>query len=125
MRIKEVAKMFGMTEDTLRYYEKSGLIGPIKKMPNGMRDYTEDDLARIEFVKCMRGATLPIEVLRKYMELYDQGDSTFDKRKELLIKQRDILKDKITDMNKAYEKLNMKIEMYNNRKHKKKGENHK
>ena len=61
------------------------------------------------------GATLPIEVLRNYMELYDQGDSTFEERKELLIKQRDILKDKITDMNKAYEKLNTKIKMYNNK----------
>ena len=111
MRIKEVAQMFGMTEDTLRYYEKSGLVGPISKTPNGIRDYTEDDLARIEFVKCMRGASLPIAVLRHYMELYDRGDSTSEERKELLIKQRDILKCKIADMNIAYEKLNKKIEM--------------
>ena len=63
MTIKEVGKMFDLSNDTLRYYEKVGLIGPIKKNKSGIRDYDEFDLKRIEFVKCMRGADLPIEVL--------------------------------------------------------------
>ncbi len=76
MTIKEVASKFSLTNDTLRYYEKVGLIGPIKKNKSGIRDYQEEDLRRIEFIKCMRSAGIPIEILKKYVDLYDLGDST-------------------------------------------------
>lgn len=76
MTIKEVAEKFDMTNDTLRYYEKVGLVGPVKKNSSGIRDYSEEDLRRIEFIKCMRSAGISIEVLRKYVDLYGKGEST-------------------------------------------------
>lgn len=112
MTIKEVSKMFGLTEYTLRYYEKQGLIGPVKKMSNGVRNYSREDLNRIEFIKCMRSAELPIDILKQYIELYNQGQSTVDERRRLLENQRDILKDRIRVMQEAYDKLNIKIELY-------------
>ena len=112
MTIKEVSKMFGLTEYTLRYYEKQGLIGPVKKMSNGVRNYSQEDLNRIEFIKCMRSAELPIDVLKQYIDLYNQGQSTVDERRRLLEKQRDILKNRIRVMQEAYDKLNIKIELY-------------
>lgn len=116
MTIKEVALKFDMTNDTLRYYEKVGLIGPIKKNKSGVRDYSENDLKRIEFVKCMRNAEVPIAVLKKYMELYDAGSHTVKERKNLLEKQREVLKEKLDKMNDAYEKLNYKIKLYSENK---------
>lgn len=121
MTIKEVSTKMDLTNDTLRYYERVGLIGPIKKTTSGIRDYDEADLRRIEFVKCMRAADLPIEVLVKYMQLFDKGDNTIKDRIELLKNQRVILKDKIEEMNKALERLNYKIDLYS--KDLKKGEN--
>lgn len=112
MTIKEVSKMFGLTEYTLRYYEKQGLIGPVKKMSNGVRNYSQEDLNRIEFIKCMRSAELPIDVLKQYIDLYNQGQSTVDERRRLLENQRDILKNRIRVMQEAYDKLNIKIELY-------------
>ena len=112
MTIKEVSKMFGLTEYTLRYYEKQGLIGPVKKMSNGVRNYSREDLNRIEFIKCMRSAELPIDVLKQYIDLYNQGQSTVDERRRLLENQRDILKNRIRVMQEAYDKLNIKIELY-------------
>lgn len=112
MTIKEVSKMFGLTEYTLRYYEKQGLIGPVKKMSNGVRNYSQEDLNRIEFIKCMRSAELPIDVLKQYIDLYNQGQSTVGERRRLLEDQRIILKNKIQAMQEAYDKLNTKIELY-------------
>lgn len=112
MTIKEVSEKYNLSTDTLRYYEKEGLVGPVKKTQSGIRDYSEKDLQRISFVKCMRGASVSIEVLKKYIALYDKGDKTKEERKRLLEEQREILKEKIEVMQQAYDKLNYKIEYF-------------
>jgi DNA-binding transcriptional MerR regulator len=116
MTIKEVSEKFNITSDTLRYYERVGLIRPIKKNSSGIRNYDKRDLQRIEFVKCMRSADLPIEVLLKYIKLYEVGDETVGERRNLLDEQRKIVKQKIVEMQNALDKLNIKIEMYDNNK---------
>ena len=112
MQISEVAKKFGMTPDTLRYYEKEELIGPIVKGKNGIRNYTEKDMQRIQFVKCMRVAGLEISFLKRYIKLLDEGENNIKERKEILVEQRRILKEKLDAMQEAYDKLNMKIDLY-------------
>lgn len=112
MTIKEVAKKFELTPDTLRFYEKEGLIGPIKKIHSGIRNYEENDLNRIQFVVCMRKAEVPIEILKEYIDLYNKGNETFEQRKELLSNQKKILKEKIKNMQKAYEQLNYKVNLF-------------
>lgn len=112
MKITEVSKKFNLSQDTLRYYEKIGLIPPINRNKSGVREYTEEDCNWIEFIKCMRGAGLPIGVLIEYVGLFQQGDITFDARKELLIEQRNILIGKMEDMNRTLKRLNYKIAIY-------------
>lgn len=112
MTIKEVSDKFGLTPDTLRFYEKKGLIGPVNKTEGGIRNYGEKDLSRIEFIKCMKDAGIPLDVLKKYFDLFEMGDSTLEERKNLLKKQRTILKEKIDKMNDAYKKLNYKIDLF-------------
>ena len=112
MTIKEVSKMYNLSPDTLRFYEKKGLIGPVKKTSGGNRDYEEDDLKRIEFIKCMRSAEIPVIVLKEYVDLFSAGDETIKERRKLLEEQKHILEDKIAKMQEAYEKLNKKIDMY-------------
>ena len=89
MRIAEVSKQFGISADTLRYYERIGLLSHVHRNESGIRDYGEQDLARIRFVKCMRGANVSIEALIEYMQLFAEGDSTVAARKALLEEQRD------------------------------------
>ena len=112
MTIKEVSKMYNLSPDTLRFYEKKGLIGPVKKTSGGIRDYEEEDLKRIEFIKCMRSAEIPVIVLKEYVALFSAGDETIKERRKLLEEQKHILEDKIAKMQEAYEKLNKKIDMY-------------
>ena len=112
MKIAEVSEKYGLSIDTLRYYERIGLISTVTRNKGGMREYGERDLKRVEFVKCMRGAGLSIEVLIEYIELVGQGDATIPARKEILIEQQDLLKGKIHEFQKTLDLLNHKIEVY-------------
>ncbi len=112
MKIGEVSKKYDISTDTLRFYEKVGLIPPVNRNQSGIRDYSEADLRRVEFIKCMRGAGLPIEALTQYMNLVMQGDKTIEARKEILIDQRDLLAARIQEMQKTLDLLNYKISVY-------------
>ena len=114
MKIAEVSEKFGMSADTLRYYERVGLIPPVHRNDGGIRDYDELDLKRVDFIKCMRSAGLPIEVLIEYVALVQKGDKTMDTRKEMLIEQRDLLVARMNEMQKTLDILNHKIEVYEN-----------
>ncbi len=112
MMITEVARQYGLTADTLRYYERVGLMPSVNRNPSGVRDYTEDDCRWIEFIKCMRSAGLPIEVLIEYVTLSQHGEATIEARRDLLIEQRKQLIERMEDMQKTLERLNYKIQMY-------------
>lgn len=112
MTIAEVAKRYDLTADTLRYYERVGLIPGINRTAGGIRNYSEEDCRWIEFTKCMRGAGLPVEMLIEYVRLFRIGDETVMDRKSLLIEQRDALVSRIAEMQGTLERLNKKIERY-------------
>ncbi len=115
MNISDVSKKFNIPIDTLRYYEKEGLIPPVHRTESGIRDYTEQDCGWVEFIKCMRSAGLSIETLREYITLYGKGNRTLQKRKNLLIAERDKLKTRLDEMQKTLERLNYKINVYEER----------
>ncbi len=114
MRINEVSKEFGLSQDTLRYYERIGLIPPVPRNSSGIRDYDEASLKWIEFIKCMRSAGLPIDKLIVYVNLYQQGTKTASARKQLLIEERDRLVERITELESTLARLNGKIKRYEN-----------
>lgn len=112
MKIKEVSQKYGVTQDTLRYYEKIGLIDYVQRDAQGNRDYQEEDLQRLGFIRCMRDAGLSIQVLQKYIQLYSQGDETVEERKNLLIQQRIELMKKQKMIQDSLDKLDYKIKNY-------------
>lgn len=112
MKIAEVSEQYGISSDTLRYYERIGLIPSVNRNESGIRDYTELDIRRVEFAKCMRSAGLPVEVLIDYIGLVQQGDSTIEARKEILTEQRELLVARMEQMQKTLDILNHKIEVY-------------
>src|SRR5512137_1915732 len=101
MKIAEVSERYGLSTDTLRYYERVGLIPHVNRNGSGIRDYGELDIRRVEFIKCMRSAGLPVEVLIDYVALVQQGDRTTEARKEILIEQRNLLAARIAEMQKT------------------------
>ena len=112
MPIAEVSRQFGITPDTLRYYERIGLIPPVPRTRGGLRDYGEESCGWIQLMKCMRAAGVQIEALIEYVDLFQQGDATLDARKALLVEQRDQLVSRMAEMQASLDLLNQKIDRY-------------
>jgi DNA-binding transcriptional MerR regulator len=112
MKIAAVSEQYDLSTDTLRYYERVGLIPPVHRTESGIRDYSELDLRRVDFIKCMRSAGLPVEVLIEYVALVQQGDSTIEARKEILKEQRAELIARMAEMQKTLDILDHKLDVY-------------
>ena len=113
MTISEVSKKYEISTDTLRYYERIGLIPKVGKNKSGNRDFTETDCNWVEFIKCMRGAGISIESLIDYVKLFQEGDNTIKARKQILVEEYEILSEKIKNLQEVQERLKLKIEFYN------------
>ncbi|MGN7858559.1 MerR family transcriptional regulator [Bacillus sp. 22446] len=113
MKIAQAAKQLDLSTATLRYYENIGLIRPIRRDENGVRDYTAEDIQWIEFIKCMRNAGLSIDALREYTALFIEGeDRTLSSRKSILVNERERLVDKQKEIEETIKRLDYKIESY-------------
>lgn len=112
MTIKEVSEKFGISQDTLRYYERVGLIPSVTRTPSGNRDYQESDLGWVENAVCMRNAGVPIEALIEYVKLYQMGDTTFEARRQLLQEQYDVLQEQKEQIEATMKRLAYKVSRY-------------
>ena len=112
MTIAEVSKKYNLTPDTIRYYEKIGLLPAIPRNKNGIRDFDEKSCRWIEFIKCMRNAGLEIEMLIKYVSLCQKGQETARERLDLLKEQKEKLLEKQKNINMTLDRLDYKIKIY-------------
>lgn len=112
MNIKEASKRYGISQDTLRYYERVGPIPSVTRTAGGKRDYQEEDLRWVQLAVCMRKAGLTIETLTEYARLFRQGDETIPARLDLLTRQMKELEERRQDSDQAMERLAYKIEHY-------------
>ena len=112
MTIAEVSRKYDISADTLRYYERIGLIPPVPRTRGGLRDYGEESCGWIQLMKCMRAAGVQIEALIEYVDLFQRGDATLDARKALLVEQRDQLVSRMAEMQASLDLLNQKIDRY-------------
>lgn len=111
MTIGEVSEKYDITTDTLRYYERIGLIPAVPRKQNGIRDYDEEACGWVSFVKCMRSAGVQIEALIEYVALM-QANTGLKRRKEILIEQRARLQKQAEHLRTTIERLDYKIEHY-------------
>lgn len=112
MTIKEVSEKFGISQDTLRYYERVGMIPHVTRTAGGIRNYQESDLGWVEMALCMRSAGLPIEAMIEYVRLFQEGDETIPARLQLLHDQREALIKQKAQIDSTLKRLNYKISRY-------------
>ena len=112
MTIAEVSKLYEISADTLRYYERIQLIPKVTRNKNGIRNYTQEDLNWVEFIKCMRSAGISIEALIEYVELFQKGSHTSSARKDILIDERQKLRERMKAMQTTLKRLDSKIATY-------------
>lgn len=113
MNIKKVSEQLGISSDTIRYYERIGLVPPINRDKNGVRNFTDIDIQRLDFIKCMRHAGLSIESLHEYMHLYSLNDDrTIPARKKILEEEAEKLDERIASLQETRAYLQHKIDIY-------------
>ncbi len=109
MNITEVSRAFGLSIETLRYYERIGLIPKVHRKANGYRDYTEEDLQWIYYAKVLRQAGVSIEAMTEYITLARQGDRTVGERLSVLQEQKRDMEERLAHLEEAMTYLNIKI----------------
>lgn len=112
MLIAEVSVRTGLSVDTLRYYDQTGLVPHIARQANGVRNFTEDNIHWIEFIKCMRAAGMPIGVLVEYVQLFKMGDATIETRRRLMEEQYEIMQGRLNVLKETVDRLKNKLDSY-------------
>lgn len=112
MMIAEVSKKYNLSIDTIRYYERAGLIPRVRRNKSGIRNYGETECSWIEFIKNMRKADVPVETLSQYAALSQQGEPAAGARMRLLMEQREHLNTRLEEINRALEDVNRIIRQF-------------
>lgn len=115
MTIAEVCKLCNVTADTLRYYERVGLIPPVPRTEGGIRDYSEESVNWVRFIRHMRAAGLQVSALARYVALFRKGDASLAERKRILVRQRALLAARMESLRQVLERLDAKIATYEER----------
>jgi DNA-binding transcriptional MerR regulator len=109
---KEVTEKLNLSMHTLRYYEKEGLLLPIARDKNGMRQYSDLDLERLVLIRCMRSTGMSISYIKGYMKLCMEGFPSISKRKEVLLLQKKFLEEQKRELDENLKMVNWKLEYY-------------
>ena len=112
MNIKKVSEVTGISADTIRYYERIGLIPPVTRNQSGIRDFTEREIGLLEFVRCFRKAGVSVEALIDYVTLLEEGEGTEEARLAILKEQAEKLDARLEELRAARERLAYKIDNY-------------
>ena len=112
-KIKEASKLTCTPASTLRYYDKKQLIPSLKRDENGNRLYTDNDIAWIQLINCLKNSGMALKEIKHFMNLCLQGTKTALDRKALLEKHKKAIEEKINELNCSLCTINYKIEHYN------------
>ena len=112
MTIKEVCEKYDITPDTLRYYERVGVIPEVSRTKGGIRDFSEEDIKWVENAICMRSAGIPVEMLIEYVRLFKEGDETIQARRDILAEAREEIQKQLDKYQATMDRLNYKISRY-------------
>lgn len=112
MNIKSASDLLGISADTIRYYERVGLVPPITRTATGIRDFQDQDIEALEFIKCFRSTGVSVDSLVDYMSLYQKGDETREERLGILEEEKKKLEERLSQLQTALNRLNLKIKLY-------------
>ncbi|UPO90046.1 MerR family transcriptional regulator [Niallia sp. Man26] len=112
--IKEVSKKMKLPTHTIRFYEKEGLLPFVKRDKNGYRVFREEDLGWLDFIVCLKVTGMPVSDLREIITLTVNGENNFDSRRSILLKQFAVLKEKQRQLDKAFDKIEVKLKYFDN-----------
>ncbi len=112
LTIQQMAGETGLSEHTLRYYERIGLIAPVSRAASGHRRYSSADLGWIDFLKCLRATGMPVAQMKQYADLQRHGDPTYGGRLSLLENHRQRVLEQLEELRRSLDVIEYKIGYY-------------
>ncbi|WP_052078741.1 MerR family transcriptional regulator [Spirochaeta lutea] len=119
MTIKEVAQRTGLSEHTLRYYERLGIISGVSRSESGYRDYSEQDIGWIDFIQCLKRTGMPLEDLREFSQYLNCGQPSAEDYQavlDILNQQRSRVLDQIEEQRKSLGHIEFKLSLFSEKK---------
>ncbi|MGN6710629.1 DNA-binding transcriptional regulator, MerR family [Anaerocolumna jejuensis DSM 15929] len=110
--IKEVSDRTGLSIYTLRYYDKEGLLPLIKRTPSGIRKFSDNDIAWIGLICCLKNSGMSIDNVKKFMNLCLKGEETAENRKEMLLEHKEHILQQMNELQNSLSTVNYKINHY-------------
>ena len=110
--IGQVAKKTNLSTYTLRYYEKEGLLPFVKKNSSGLRVFSDNDLNWLSMIECLKETGMPLKGIKQYLDWFVEGDSTLVKRLDMFKQQKIRIEEQIAMLQKNMNRINYKIELY-------------
>lgn len=112
MKIAEVARKSGLSAHTIRYYEKSGMVSPILRGPDGHRWFSQENMDWLDLLAALRETGMSINRMKHFAQLYQQGDATVSERKKVLQDHETHLKARQAELTKCSRLLSFKLARY-------------
>lgn len=109
--IGQVSEMFDLPVSTLRYYDKEGLF-PNMERSSGIRQFGEKELESLRVIECLKKSGVEIKDIKIFMEWCSQGSSTYSKRRDFFLRQKEIVENEIHKLEKALDMINYKCWYY-------------
>lgn len=115
MRIAEAANQCGLNIDTIRYYEKSGLLPEISRGTDGKRCFTAENIDWLTLLGSLRNTGMSMKTMARFATLYNEGDHTIPEHRQILVQHSDQLSRKRQELDRCEELLSYKLTMYDGR----------
>jgi DNA-binding transcriptional MerR regulator len=109
---RQAAALSGFSLDTVRYYERIGLLPKIARTAAGRRVFSEVDLRWLELLRCLRDTGMPIAEMLQFVRLMNGGEATVSERAEVLTAHHQRVEDQITRLQGHLEQIGRKIDIY-------------
>jgi DNA-binding transcriptional MerR regulator len=109
--IGQVSEMFHLPISTLRYYDKEGLFPDMNRV-SGIRKFSDKEIEALRVIECLKKSGLEIKDIKQFMEWCVKGSETYPERRELFMKQKEIVESKIQQLNQALDMIKFKCWYY-------------
>jgi DNA-binding transcriptional MerR regulator len=110
--ISQAAEKMGVTDPTLRYYDKEGLLPFVDKKPDGTRVFKDADFQGLNIIKCMKNSGMQIKDIKRFMDLCQGGDNTLNERLVIFLERKEAVLKQMEELSKVMETINHKIWYY-------------
>lgn len=110
--ISEVCRLTGMSDHTLRYYEREGLLTGVRRSKGGFRQYSDENLEELGLISCLKNTGMSLQEIARFMRLTHEGDETLKERVALLQAHREEMLGRLSVMQRYLEKINCKLDFF-------------